>query len=133
MAKMCNEGINDILSIALKGTTRPSFYIGLFTNTTEPAATATLASITEPGAGAYARIQLTDGDWAVAAQVATNLLKTFTASGGDFGNVYGWFLCTAASGTSGKLYLVQLFTAPAGPFNITDGNHIDVTPAVAGL
>lgn len=132
MSKMCNEGVDDALSIVLKGTTRPSFYVGLFMNTTEPAKTATLASLTEPAGNGYGRIQLTDGDWTVASQLASNLQKTFTASGGDWGDIYGWFLCTCLSGASGKLYTVQLFTDPIGPYTIHNGESVDITPAIAG-
>jgi hypothetical protein len=126
MAKMCNEGINDALNILWKGTTRPSFYLGLYTNTSEPAATATLTSITEPSGGSYARVALSDGDWTVASQIATNLQKTLAASGAAWGNVYGYFICTAASGTSGKLYAVEQFSD--GPYNVVDGGSVKITP-----
>lgn len=133
MARFCNEGINDALSIVLAGTTRPTFYIGLFTNTTEPLATDDLTDITEPSGSGYARIALSDGDWTVASQVAANILKTFTNSGTDWGDIYGWFMCTCLTGTAGKLYAVQLFTAPVGPYTIHDTETVQITPTIGGI
>jgi hypothetical protein len=134
MPKMCNQGINEVLNYWWAGllgasavSPRPSIYIGLYTApTSEPAATATLSSLTEPSGYGYARIQLNDGDWTVASQIATNLQKTFTASGGNWGNVYGYFICDCASGTSGNLIAVENFSD--GPYNVVNGGSVKVTP-----
>ena len=50
MAKWCDEGENWLLDVAFKKNTSPptNLYLGLYTNSTEPAETATLASLTEP-------------------------------------------------------------------------------------
>lgn len=125
MPKMCNEGINDALNILWKGTTRPSFYLGIYTNTTEPAATAVMTGITEPSGYGYARQQLVDGDWTEGSQVITNVQKTFAASGGAWGNCYGYFITTALTGTAGKLYAVEQFSD--GPYNIPDGGAAKIT------
>lgn len=128
MPKWCDQGENNILDCYLKGAIRPSFYLGLFTNTTEPAENATLADLTEPGAGAYARIQLADVDWTIVNDLATHAQKTFTANGGNFGNCYGYFICTAAAGTSGLLIACELFSD--GPYNVLDGGSVKITPKV---
>jgi len=135
MPKSTDQGRTDALNVYFKGATRggsSNLYLGLYTNTTEPVVGATLVSgLTElPVTNGYARIALADADWTVGSDLATNVQKTFTASGGDWGNVYGYFICDAASGTSGKLLYVEHFISPAGPFNVLNTQTIKVTPAV---
>ncbi len=129
--KLTNEGEIDIISWYLKNlqTSRGanSLYLGLYTDTTEPAENITLATITELALTGYARIQLNDADWSGAADVATNLAKTFTA-GEDWGNVYGYFICNVASGTAGEIIFVEHFST--GPFNVADTKTIEITPKI---
>jgi hypothetical protein len=126
MAKWCNDGENEVLNVFLKGTARPSFYLGLYTApSSEPAEDITLSGLTEPSGNGYARIQLLDADWTISADLATHTQKTFSCSGGAWGNVYGWFLCNAPSGTSGKVYAVGQFGD--GPYNVPDGGAVKVT------
>jgi len=126
MAKVNNEGKNAILGYWLKGDSRPTFYLFLYTNSTEPAAAAVMTDITEPSGYGYARIAITDGDWTVATQIATNLQKTFSCSGGAWGNCYGYGYTTALTGTAGKLIAVEQFSD--GPYNVPDGGAVKVTP-----
>lgn len=126
--KWNDEGENHVLDCYLKGATRPTFYLGLFKNTTEPAEAAVMTDITEPTTGGYARLALGDSDWTIVADLATHIQKTFTASGGNFGNCYGWFITTALSGTAGKLICCELFSD--GPYNVLDGGSVKVTPKV---
>ena len=130
MAKWCDEGETSVGNVYLKATAKPSYYLGLFKNTTEPAETAVLADITEQSALGYARIQLLDADWTEEATkgVFHNLQKTFTASGGNWGSVYGYFICTVASGTGGLLVAAELFSD--GPYTVNDGWSVKVTPKV---
>ncbi len=103
-----------------------ALYVGLYTDTTEPLLTATLASgIAELALTGYARIQLLDADWSNVIGVFTNLEKTFTA-GEAWGNIYGWFICNVSTGTAGELIYVEHFST--GPFNVANGKTIDVTP-----
>lgn len=126
--KWNDEGENNLLDCYLKGATRPSFYIGLFKNVVEPVEGATLASgITEVTGTGYARIQLQDADWTVAADLATHLQKTFTA-GEDWGDVYGYFICTAATGTAGKVICCEAFSD--GPYNVLSGGSIKITSKI---
>ncbi|GJQ59790.1 MAG: hypothetical protein D8M57_13250 [Candidatus Scalindua sp. AMX11] len=129
--KLTNEGEIDIISWYIKNvqTSRGanSLYLGLYTDTTEPAETITLATITELALTGYARIQLNDADWSGAADIATNLAKTFTA-GEDWGNVYGYFICNVASGTAGEIIFVEHFST--GPFNVADTKTIEITPKI---
>lgn len=82
--KCTDQGENDCLTKWIKnGYT--TLYLGLYENTTEPAENATLAGLTEQSGSGYARIALASADWTVTNDTATNLEKTFTASGGDWG------------------------------------------------
>ncbi len=130
MAKWCNEGETNVGDIYLRNQAQnPNLYLGLYTNITEPAETDTLAQITEPVGSGYARIALAPADWTESPQgTFANLQKTFTASGGNWGNVYGYFICTVLSGTAGKLIAVEQFID--GPYNVTDGSSVKVTPKV---
>lgn len=133
MAKMVTEGMDNAMGVFLKGDTRPDLYVGLFLDSAEPGFDAVLSDITEPVGNGYARQLLTSGSWTIADGVATQAVKTFTCSGTAWGNVYGWFICTVLSGTSGVLYTVQLFTAPSGPYYIDDTEEVIVTPVLVGV
>ena len=53
--------------------------------------------------------------------------QTFTATGGPWGNVYGYFIATASSGTAG-LIAVENFSD--GPYSVGDGDAVRVTPTI---
>lgn len=127
MAKFCDEGENWLLDVALKKGTSPptNLYLGLYTNTTEPAEDATLASLTEPSGNGYARQAIAcGGDWTLSGSQVTAAQKTFAASGGAWGNVYGYFIATTIDG-AGKLLAVEQFSD--GPYNVVDGGSVKVT------
>ena len=128
MAKLCDEGENRILNIlfgsqAVDGT----LYLGLYTDSTEPAETATIASLSEVSGSGYARKTLTRGSWSVVADAASYAAQTFTASG-SWGTVYGYFICTSAD-DSGKLLFVENFTN--GPYTMSTNDAVTVTPSVS--
>ena len=127
--KWVDEGETNVGNIYFKNQAQnTNLYLGLYTNATEPAETAALASLTEPVGNGYARIALAPADWAESPQATfSNLQKTFTASGGNWGNVYGCFIATSSDGT-GKLIGVEQFTD--GPYNVSDGSVVKVTPKV---
>lgn len=129
MAKFVDEGETNVGNIYFKNQAQnTNLYLGLYTNATEPAETATLASLTEPAGGGYARIALAPAGWTESPQATfANLQKTFQASGGAWGNVYGFFIATSSHGT-GKLLHVEHFTD--GPYNTPDGSIIRVTPKI---
>jgi hypothetical protein len=125
--KLTNAGEYHLLDTYLKGTTRGTFYVGLYTDATEPAEDATLGTITElPVTNGYARIALVNGSWTVLGDLGTYIQTTFTASGGDWTNVTGWFLCTVASGIFGPLICVESFSD--GARTILNGLTLKVTP-----
>lgn len=131
MAKWCNEGETQVGNIYLKKDTVIDLYLGLYLDATEPAEDATLVSITEVTvANGYARIALTPADWTEQAikGVFEQVQKTFTANGGNWGDVCGYFLTDVASGTAGKLVSVEDFSD--GPYTVNDGWSVKVTPKV---
>jgi hypothetical protein len=129
MGKLCNEGETNILNVYLAGNARGPLYLGLYTNAAEPGETATLSTITEvPVAFSYARIALTNGDWGIWDDLATQLEKVFTAVGGAWGLVYGYFICDVASGVGGNLLWVEHFSD--GPYNVLDTISVKVTPKI---
>ena len=85
-------------------------YLGLMTQTTNPAVGAYIGSgiteVTGGGATGYARIKVNKGvagtDWTLSTPaggaLATALVKTFTASTDGIASVGGWFLSKATSG-----------------------------------
>lgn len=126
MAKLVNEGETETLE-AIKAR-YATLYLGLYEDTTEPPETATLATLTEQASGTgYARIALSQADWTISGDTMTNLLKTFLAAGGDWGNQYGYFIGTTSNNT-GKLLVVHHFTN--GPFYISNTGSIDITPKI---
>ena len=127
MAKWCDEGENWLLDVAFKKNTSPptNLYLGLYTNSTEPAETATLASLTEPSGGGYARIAIAcGGDWTLSSDQITAAQRPCSVRGG-LGNVYGYFIATSSDG-SGKLLAVEQFSD--GPYNVVDSGSVKVTP-----
>jgi hypothetical protein len=133
MAKWCDEGETSVGNVYLKATAKPDYYLGLYKNVAEPGEADTMAAITEAqviGVNGYARIQLLDADWTEQATkgVFKNLQKTFTANGGAWGSITGYFITTAAAGVGGKLIAVEHFSD--GPYTVNDLWSVLVTPQI---
>lgn len=131
MAKWCNEGETHVGNVFLRKDAPGDLWVGLYLDTSEPAEDATLSSISEvPVANGYARIALVNTDWTEQATKGEflQLQKIFTANGGNWGDVYGYFITDCASGTAGKLESVENFTD--GPYAVNDGWSVKVTPKV---
>lgn len=130
MAKWVDEGETLVGNIFLKKAAVTDLWVGLYLDATEPIEGDTLSDLTEvPVANNYARISLAAGDWTEgAAGVFTQLQKTFTATGGAWGDVYGYFITDCASGTAGNLVAVEDFSD--GPYTVNDGWSVKVTPKV---
>jgi hypothetical protein len=123
--KWVDEGENRVLNILL-GAQAPDnvLYLGLLTNITEPGETATLASLTEPSGFGYAREPLNRGEWTIVADLATYEEQVMLASGGDWGDIYGYFIATS-SDASGKLLAVVYFDTA---LEVVDGKGMKITP-----
>ena len=119
----CTEGINRIFNILFEATAvDATLYLGLYTNTTEPAVDASLSDLTEPSGGGYARLALTRGaDWTIVAALATAGVETFTSGGAAWGLVYGYFV-GSSNDDSGDLMFVEHFSD--GPYDNIDGGSI---------
>lgn len=128
MPKWVNEGETRTLQILFGNqAVDANVYLGLYTNVTEPAEGDNLASISEPSGFNYARKTLARGSWVITDDHADFAQQQFTASGGAWGNVYGYFIATSVDG-SGKLLAVEHFSN--GPYNVQDGGSVKVTPKI---
>ena len=100
-----NEGNHQLLDVYAKGATPPDLYVGLYmTPTTDPGVDGnggldlTLAGLTEPSEGEYARILVEPGDWTLVDNLLTAAEVNFVASGLAWGIIYGWFVCDCRFG-----------------------------------
>lgn len=126
--KLVDEGEIRFLEILL-GSRNPdgALYLGLYkTPITEPDETAVLTDLTEPSGYGYSRKTLTRGQWTLNDNVATYALQTFLASGGDWGDVYGYFIATSMD-NSGKLIALEHF---ASALQVLDGKGIKISPQI---
>ena len=126
-----NEGNHLLLDVFAKGATPPDLYVGLYmTPTTDPGIDGngglalTLAGLTEPSEGEYARILVALGDWTLVGNLLTAAEVNFVASGLAWGVIYGWFVCDAASGTSGNLIAIEQFLD--APYNVGAAGEVKV-------
>jgi hypothetical protein len=128
MSKLVNEGENRISNILFGAQAVDDvLYLGLFLDNEEPGETAGLAGLTEPTGNGYERVTLNRGSWVVTGDTSVYAEQTFTASGGNWGNVYGYFIGTSED-NSGKLLFVELFSD--GPYNVFSGDSIKITPTI---
>jgi len=129
MAKWCDEGETAVGEVFLTGAAGVDKYLALFTNSSEPAETASISSLEEVTGSGYARIQLGDADWTEQATKGEfqNTQKTFSATG-DWGDVTGYAICTVETGTAGSLLAVETFSD--GPYTVNNGWSVKITPTV---
>ena len=132
MAKWVDQGEQETLDVLFVNTAVWSnTYLGMYTDSTEPAETATLpggaSPITEVSGAGYARKTLARNSWVRTGDYVSFAQQTFTASGGSWSNVYGYFIATTSDNT-GKLLCVEHFTG--GPFNVPEGGSIKITPKI---
>jgi len=128
VAKWMDEGETRVLqilfgSLAVDG----AYYLGLYKNSAEPDENITVADLTEISGYGYARKSLARGSWTISGNQATYAEQTFLAQGGDWGNIYGYFITTTLTGTGGKLVAIEHFGTP---FNIVDGKGIKIIPQI---
>jgi len=132
MPKWVNQGENRVANV-LFGSTSPdtNYYLGIYTNSTEPAEDATLPGggnpITELSGNGYARKTLARGSWDITDDLASFAQQMFQASGGAWSNCYGYFICNSSDNT-GQLLCVEHFAG--GPYNVPDSKSIKITPRI---
>lgn len=128
MAKLVDEGEARIANVLFGSQAVDTvYYMGLYKNGSEPAETAVLTDLTEVSGSGYARKSLNRGSFSITDSVATYAEQTFTASGGDWGDVTGYFIANSAD-NSGQLMWVESFSG--GAYNITDGSSLKITPSI---
>lgn len=129
-AELHQQGLQDILEVFFRGTTPYStLYVGLAEDESL-AENATLSSITEVSGSGYQRQPLSRGstDWPTSESTGTydwrvkSAQVTFTATG-TWSTARTAFLCTVASGTSGRL----IASAPLSqPRTLGNGDQLKV-------
>ena len=132
MATWCNEGKSKLGAVFLTGASAVNKYLGLYTNSSEPSETASVASLGEPTGASYARVQVLDANWTEQTASAygefKNVQKTFSASE-SWGTICGYFICTAITGTACSLLAVDTFAF--GPYAVASGNAIKIIPSIS--
>jgi len=124
----CDEGENRVLGILLGDTpVDGAYYLGLYKNSVQPGEDDVVADMTEPSGYGYARKVLTRGGWTIAAGAATYAEQTFLAVGGDWGNIYGYFITTTLTGTGGKLMGLEHL---GSPLSVLNGKGVKLTPKI---
>lgn len=107
--------------------TTTSLWLRLFTDSGSPADADTLGDIAEVSGTSYSAIKYEHStNWSVANSQATGDKNTFTANGESWGNVYGYFFATSDTGTG----VIAEETFGDGPYNIGDGDKIEITPQI---
>ena len=127
--KWTNAGENLIAEILGGSTTPPTkLYLGLYTSpSAEPGEDVEPDDLTEPSGNGYTRKELDRGSWSIIDDIMTYTQQTFTANGGAWGNVYGYFIATTDAGDSDEqIIAVEQFTD--APYNVQDQESVKVTP-----
>lgn len=124
-SKLCDGGEHRIADI-LFGTQAVDgeLYLGIYKNSSEPAEDATLASLSEVSGYDYARKTLTRGSWVLTGGIAEYAEQIFLASGGNWGNTYGYFIASS-SDDSGDLIAIEQFDYVR---YVEDGKGLKITP-----
>ena len=98
-----------------------SMGIGLYINAVEPPETATLSDIQEPPSSyGYSRIGLDASNWVLKGSIAYYPKQRFTASGGSWGTVYGYFIYSGST-------LLGVQPLPEA-VTVDDGDSVDIVP-----
>ncbi|MFA5381965.1 MAG: hypothetical protein WC356_02280 [Candidatus Micrarchaeia archaeon] len=123
-----DEGGNRILNILFGAqAVDTTLYLGLHMDAVPPLVSVALADLTEPTTGGYARIALTRGVWDINGSQADYAVQTFQASGADFGLIYGSFICTSLTGTTGILLSLDYLYSP---IYVVNGKGIQIVPTI---
>jgi hypothetical protein len=121
-----NAGERLMAEYALGKTAPSTLTLRLFTNNASLSEATVAGDLTELSGNGYAAQALTGASWTVTEgdpTVAQHPQMTFTASGGGWGNVYGYYITNA----SGALIWAELFSG--GPIPISNaGETIKITP-----
>jgi len=128
---LTDEGEAVLLDVLLRQSSADrgvGLQLGLFTNASVGEVT-TLAQISEPTGGGYARRTLTDAGWTRTGSGASHATQVFTATGTDMaGLIRGYFLAT--TGVTPRLLLLEVDPAIPGGFSLRVADTYTITPTV---
>lgn len=119
-------GENIVLEALVNKTAPQNLVLRLYTSNTTPGESDTAGTYTEATGNGYSAITLTGASWGSASGGSISYAQqTFTFTGA-LGNVYGYFMTQASSGT-----LVYAERFSDGPYNIANnGDQIKITPTI---
>lgn len=119
-------GLNKFLGLGLTDILSGDLTLRLYSNNIIPSATDTAATYTVVSGGGYANITLDDGDWTIAAEVASQAQKQFDFTGPTNAptTIYGYYVINADN----VLMWAERFDNAVVPFIPTTGSSIKVTP-----
>ena len=135
MSRLHDQGEANIGQIYLRNQAQnTNLFLGLYTNATQPAEDAVMTGIAEVTGGGYARIALAPANWTIqGAQTGEGGTRfdqpqhVFALSAA-VGNVTGYFITTALTGTAGALITTEPFPAA---INVNQaGFEIRLTPRI---
>lgn len=126
---LLNNGQQDIIDVYFgtnSGAQHANLYLGLMTQTSNPALSAQLGSgITEVTGTDYARIAIAvDTDWTRVGQIVTAAEKTFTVGAGGWSDVNGYFIALSSGGNDA--IMAEAFAA-AQQGDKLEGDTIKIT------
>lgn len=135
MSRLHDQGEANIGQIYLRNAAHNTqLFMGLYTNATQPLQEDTMTNVTEVTGGGYARIALPPADWtqqgAQTEHGGTRFdqpQRVYTFSGA-VGNVTGYFITTASTGTAGQLIVSEQFPAAVNVNQV--GFELRITPRV---
>lgn len=96
------DGQDHFLSVLFKTLPVQDYFLGLMTNTVNPAVSAQIGSgIAEVTGAGYSRVPLIrDTDWTVLNGLAESVIKIFNVGPGGWDDCNGYILCTALTGNN---------------------------------
>jgi hypothetical protein len=121
-----DTGENLTLEMIVNKTAPQNLVLKLYTSNSTPGESDTAGTYTEAAGNGYSAITLTGSSWGSASGGSIAYAQqTFTFTGA-LGNVYGYFVVQASSGT---LLYAERFSN--GPYNIqNNGDQIKITPTI---
>jgi hypothetical protein len=125
---LLDYGQEDILNVFFKNVAvHSNLYLGLMTETSNPALTANLGTgITEVTGTDYARIAIVrNTDWTKVGQIVTAAEKTFTVGAGGWADVNGYFVAVSSAAGTDVLWAEAFPAAQQG--DKLEGDTIKIT------
>lgn len=119
-------GLNKFLSLGLENILSGDLTLKLYSNNITPSETDTAATYTVVSGGGYVDITLSDDDWTIAAEVASQAQKQFDFTGATDAptTIYGYYVVNSDN----VLMWAERFNESVLPFVPVNGSAIKITP-----